>query len=207
MVLWYMCKSNFIYTPEESTTLHALIFMKFTLPNIITCRSLQQFSLKSDNKCGKHRNSFLPLSKVWPFLFAGFHATGQSLWTSSVPIFIHIEEKFCKIWRNFNLSPPGKYSFHCTNFHKTHCSTSLHGPTKPNSIKNWSRNLVTIDRYDCHWANFHETNIFQTIFLKELLYKISWKSNKVLLLILGHRQTGGQIYLCQTFSSYFVKNT
>jgi len=25
------------------------------------------------------RNSFLPLSKVWPFLFAGFHATGHSV--------------------------------------------------------------------------------------------------------------------------------
>jgi len=36
-----MCKCNFIYTHEESTALHELVFMKLTLFNIIKCRSLQ----------------------------------------------------------------------------------------------------------------------------------------------------------------------
>jgi len=69
------------------------------------------------------------------------------------------------------------YSLHCTNFHETHCST-WPGPTISNFTKNWSRNLGSMDRYSCHWTNFHETNTCQTIFLNELLYKISWKSNK-----------------------------
>jgi hypothetical protein len=33
-------------------------------------------------------------------------------------------------------------------------------------------------KYDCHWADFHETYARATTFYKELLYQISWKSDE-----------------------------
>lgn len=138
MVLWYMCKC-FSFTPMRKVRpwMHWFSW-KLSLLIIIMCRPLTAFFTQIRRVKSSYRNSYLSLSKVWTFLFADFHATGHSI-THYEHLLYLISSKLKRKSVKYGVTscPPVKYSFHCTNFHATHCSTTLHGPTISNSTKNW----------------------------------------------------------------------
>ena len=59
--------------------------------------------------------------KVWPLLChiaQNPQSLNKVLWTSTVPSFIQIRRKICKILTTFNLQPSGNYGFQYTDVHE-----------------------------------------------------------------------------------------